>query len=57
MSFKNKKILMSEDINWLVLNLFSFIGKGIIACPPPKVWEILREPENSYRFNIMLKVS
>ncbi|CAB3991539.1 -related lipid transfer 9 [Paramuricea clavata] len=35
--------------------MHSFIGKGIIACPPPKVWEILREPENSYRYNIMLK--
>ena len=43
--------------NWVFSNLFSFIGKGIISCPPPKVWEVLKEPENAYRYNNMLKVS
>ena len=36
--------------------LFSFIGKGIISCPPPKVWEVLKEPENTYHYNNILKV-
>ncbi|XP_028409728.1 uncharacterized protein LOC114532426 [Dendronephthya gigantea] len=35
--------------------MHSFIGKGIIASPPPKIWEILKDPESTYKYNSMLK--
>ena len=50
----DKKVLIFRKIHQNE-KMHSFIGKGIIACPPPKVWEILKEPENAYRYNNMLK--
>ncbi|XP_046847721.1 uncharacterized protein LOC124441316 [Xenia sp. Carnegie-2017] len=43
-----RKIHKSEKMH-------SFAGKGLIACPPPKVWEILCNPQLTSRYNNMLK--
>lgn len=45
-----------QQITRTDLSTFSFIGKGIIPCPPPKIWEVLKDPENAYRYNNMLQV-